>query len=122
MTEDEYEKLREQYDTLEKQVEYVLRVHPSSRNLDELLWWLVFKIFYGDLSKEFGDCAKKGFIPMDLLKKVPRFETVSRIRRKFNERGLYLPTDESVLKRRGRFKEHWRRLMIEKKIEEDVEW
>jgi len=52
---------------------------------------------------------------MDILKKVPHFETVSRIRRKFNEEGLYLPKNKEVLKRRRRFEEHWRRLMVEEK-------
>jgi len=109
----EYEELKERYTTLKDQVEYVLQKYPSSRELDELLWWLVFKIFYPELAREFGECAKKGFIPMKILTKVPRFETVSRIRRKFNEQGKYLPKNKEVLKRRKRYEGHWRRLMSE---------
>jgi len=115
---EEFEKLRERYSKLKDQVEYVLQRYPSSRELDELLWWLVFRLFYPDLAKEFGECAKRGYIPIDVLKKVPRFETISRIRRKFNEQGLYLPKNKEVLKRRRRFEEHWRRLMVEEKDDE----
>jgi len=111
----EYKELRERYTTLKDQVEYVLRRYPSSRELDELLWWLVLKVFYPDIAKEFGECAKKGFIPINLLSRVPRFETVSRIRRKFNENGLYLPKNEDVLRRRKRYENHWRRLMAEER-------
>jgi len=117
MTE-EFEELRERYQNLKEQVEYVLQRYPSSRELDELLWWLVLRLFHPELAKEFGECAKRGYIPISVLKKVPRFETVSRIRRKFNEEGLYLPKNKEVLKRRRRFEEHWRRLMVEEKGDE----
>lgn len=116
--EDEYEELRARYTTLKEQVEHILKTYPSSRELDELLWWLVLKIFYPDLAKLFGEGAQKGFIPTEVLKKVPRFETVSRIRRKFNEQGMYLPKDKDVRARRRRYEEHWRRLMVEEKRNE----
>ena len=109
----EFETLRQTYKTLKSQVEYVLQRYPSSRNLDELLWWLVFVKFYPDLAREFGECARKGYIPQELLKKVPKFGTISRIRRKFNEQGLYLPDDPTILGRRKRFERHWKKLMVE---------
>ena len=44
MSEEEFEELRERYNKLKDQVEYVLQRYPSSRELDELLWWIVFKL------------------------------------------------------------------------------
>ena len=115
MEDAEYEDLKEKYKTLKEQTEYILKNYPSSRELDELLWWLVLKTFYPDLAKLFGEGANKGYIPKEVLEKVPRFETVSRIRRKFNEQGMYLPKDKEVRARRRRYEEHWRRLMGEEK-------
>ena len=110
---EEFEEFKDKQLTIKEQVEYVLKKYPSSRELDELLWWLVLKIFYPDICKAFGEGAKKGYIPREVLEKVPRFETVSRWRRKFNEQGLYLPKNKEVLRRRRRGEEMWRRTMVE---------
>jgi len=90
----------DQLDTIKERVEYVLRNYPSSRNSDELLWWLVIKIFYKDVLEEFKKWVRKDYIPISVLNKLPKFETISRIRRKFNEQGLYLPTVPEVLEKR----------------------
>jgi len=110
---EEFEEFRERYENLKDKVEYVLRTYPTSRNSDELLWWLVLKIFYPDVYEEFRKGVKRGYIPYDVLKKIPKFETISRIRRKFNEKCMYLPTDEEVLNRRKRGEKKWRMLMAE---------
>jgi len=111
ITEEEVEEFLDKYRTVKEQVEYVLANYPSSRNCDELLWWLVLKIFHKDVYDAFRKAAHKGYIPMDVLKKVPKFESITRARRQFNERGLYLPTDPEVLERRRRGEKVWRKAM-----------
>jgi len=59
MEDAEYEDLKEKYKTLKEQTEYILKNYPSSRELDELLWWLVLKTFYPDLAKLFGEGASE---------------------------------------------------------------
>jgi len=110
---DDYEAFRQKYKTMKSQVEYVLKNYPSTRESDELLWWMVFKTFYGDLAKELGKYMSRGYVPKELLDKIPKFETVTRIRRKLNEQGLYLPRNPEVLERRRKAEKHWRRLMVE---------
>jgi len=75
-------------------VAWVLEKKPHTREDDTLLVISVWKRFYRE---EFHDLVFREFSRPDL----PSFESIRRARQKFNEEGLYLPSEE-VMKRRGR--------------------
>ena len=67
----------------------VLRKDPRARDDDK---WLILKV----MSK-----LTKIYIPFEDLDKIPAFETITRVRRKIqNDEKKYLPTSESVRKKR----------------------
>jgi len=83
------------HDTLKEKVEKILEMYPESRNDDRYLWLLLIREFY--------PCGSKyiSFIPYDVLKKLPTFESVTRLRREIqNDEGRF-PPNEAVRKRRG---------------------
>ncbi len=82
---------------VQERVEHVLRVDERSRNDDKWLIYLVLRSYTNI------------FIPYDDFRKLPSFESISRVRRKFqNNAGLYLPTDPKVQKKRNLFSEEIR--------------
>lgn len=67
----------------------VLKEDTRARNDDN---WLIYKV----ISR-----LTKIFISFEDFNKLPKFETIRRIRQKIqNEEGLYIPTDDKVIKRR----------------------
>ena len=71
-------------------VEEILKEDERSRNDDT---WLIYKV-----------CRKitNIFIPYEDFKKLPAFETITRVRRKFqNKDNKYLPTSKDVRFKRG---------------------
>ena len=86
---------------VKQQVQEVLEVSTESRNSDKVLWWLIAQEFYG-----VGD-----YLTFETFRECPPFESVSRCRRKLNEGGLFLPTDEKIAKQRGLNMEQWKRAM-----------
>lgn len=62
-----------------KIVEKILEKEPRAREDDKYLCYLV----YQKIAKKEGEVV---WIPFNLFKKFPAFETISRIRRKLNEK------------------------------------
>ena len=107
-TQKEVKKFKKKYREWESKVIYILEKFPFTRNSDELLYLMLIKIYYPDILKKLGVAALHKWIPEKLAEELPKFETISRIRRKLNEQGLYLPTDPEVLRRRRRADVVWR--------------
>ena len=97
--------------TTKSKVEWCLKNRPNTREDDTLLALSVWKNFYRSdfenllifslksLEIDFPHIFKTAGGDMN---KLPSFESCRRLRQKFNEQGLYLPEDETVLKRRGK--------------------
>ena len=97
----------ERLKTVKDRVEYILENYPESRNDDFYLWLLYIRLFERQLSNYIK------FIPYKLLKNAVKFETISRVRRKIQEEGRYLPTDPKVLEKRRRLAKIYQRVMYE---------
>lgn len=107
MVEDYYEEFEERMDTIKKMVGQILREHPMTRNDDRLLW-LMSELKFGN-GITCNHCGKKiTWIESSDWKKWFSSETISRCRRKFNERGAFLPTDPKVAEARGLNEELYR--------------
>lgn len=78
---------------LQKQVEYVLEAYPETRNSDKVLFMRIVTSFYDQFVGEF-----ESILLTDLFK-LPNYDTISRIRRKFQEAGKYQATGEVKEKR-----------------------
>lgn len=80
-----------------ERVAYILERHPVTRDCDKTLW-LAYMVFYhglkGTLEKSFDPYSD--FRALLLDKKVPSFESLARIRRKFQEAGQYVGTKRDV--------------------------
>ena len=77
---------------LEPIVEIALKEFPETRDSDKALFWRMFWIIYAEDSDS-DIMTKEQFMDM------PSFDSLSRIRRRFNEKGMYLPTAEVSSKR-----------------------
>ncbi|GIW70344.1 MAG: hypothetical protein KatS3mg101_1091 [Patescibacteria group bacterium] len=78
----------EQIKTLKKQVEFILKNYPHTRNDDRELVKIV--------------CERFGHDP------IAKATSIERCRRWLNQRGEYLPTDERVARQRKMNIEEWR--------------
>lgn len=91
--------LDREIETTKVLVREALKEDERCRNEDLYLIWKVF------------NKITKVYIPFQSFRDLPSAETITRIRRSFNERGLFLPTDPKVLERRQRrereFREHY---------------
>ncbi len=87
--------LEEEYKTIKEQVRWLLEHHPRTRENDfylALLWL-----------KYFGGVPELPYIDWEKIKAISgKIETVSRARRKWQEYGLYLPSDPAIKARRER--------------------
>jgi len=101
------EKILENLRTAKERVEYILEHFPETRNNDLYLWIIYVRLFCPELSKYIK------FIPFDIFKKAPSYETIVRVRRKLNENGKYLPTDPKVAKRRRKLANIYRTVIHE---------
>lgn len=71
----------------------LLKNEPRCRSDDKELCYRV----YEEIAKKHG---KKIFIPFDLFKEFPSFETISRIRRKLQHKDkLFLPSNQTIQRR-----------------------
>ena len=83
-----------EFETTTKLVESLLRSEDKCRNSDK---WLSYRV-YEEVARQ---NKKSIFIPFELFNLFPSFETIFRVRRKFqNGKGMYLPTDRTVLEKR----------------------
>jgi len=100
----EIEKVRREIKTIQGQVAYILSNYPKAREDDQYLYIVLLRIFYPHIA------AYLKYIPINILMQMPPFETVTRCRRKLWEKGLYLPSD-SVLRRRRKREKAFRKIM-----------
>jgi len=103
----EEEALLERLKTTKSRVIYVLENYPEARNDDRYLWLIYVRIFCPEFSKYIK------YIPYNILKRAPSFETLRRCRQKIQEQGMYLPTDPKVLAKRRRLEKAYRRVIHE---------
>lgn len=87
--------------TLKGKVEYILANQPKTRNSDETLYIRLLLQFYRD---ELRSTDNGWALPLQNLWKVPKYDAVTRCRRKFQEGAgkekYYPPTKSTVLKKR----------------------
>ena len=94
---------KERTELIEKAVSDILERYPNARNSDLYLTILVLR-YCTRLGKYIG------MIPYELIREYDGIlEAIRRTRQRLNERGLYLPTDPSVLERRRRKAQKMRR-------------
>lgn len=82
-------------------VEKLLKEYPECRSSDKRLW-ITYLVMYHNLREDMRnkpELAFESFVLTMMDKNTPSFESVSRSRRKIQERGDYLPP-ESVKKAR----------------------
>ena len=82
---------------LVKMVEEVLKVSDKARNDDVYGTIMMWINFYK--SKILETPQGKAILLEDIMK-LPNMEGFKRVRAKFNEKHLYLPTDPTVIKKR----------------------
>jgi len=78
---------------IKDRVEYLLYHYPDTRDSDKLLWIAYMVIFY-DMKSCF-DGSESGYAAFKKLimsNKTPTFESLTRVRRKFQEAGMYIGT------------------------------
>ena len=92
---------------LQDKVEYCLKNFPETRNSDPMLTFKVIYEFHNSHIKQFEN---NWWTTTEIQKEI-REDHVKRLRAKFNERGMYLPTDEKVLKQRKLLQKIWHQEM-----------
>lgn len=80
--------------TLEKRIELFLKEYPELRDNDMLLASMFYMSFYGT-----SDLFKLACLD------APTYESISRCRRKIQERGEYLPSKKASAFRKAHYKE-----------------
>ena len=87
--------VKDELKTTKALVEQFLRIDEQCRNSDE---WLIYNCLQ-HIAKLNG---QKIFIPFQLFQQFPARETITRVRRHFqNTKGLYLPTNPEIIRKRG---------------------
>ena len=88
--------------TLKDKVKYLLDTYEETRNSDMYLYTMYLHDFHRD------ECIVvngKQHVTLDTILRAPNFESIIRIRQKFQESGFYKPTKEEVkLKRKEKEK------------------
>lgn len=96
--------------TLKNQVYWCLENYPSSRNSDIDLMIAVWQKFYPQYIKV-GTLGQQGIWLQD-LHFLPREDNIKRVRAFWqNTKGVLLPTDPEVAKKRNILEEKWRESM-----------
>lgn len=92
---------------LRKKIVDILETVPATRNCDVLLTTKIWEKYHqGRLLKREAD--GKIYVALDDLKYIPREDNIKRIRAKIqNEENLFLPTFESVAKKRKLNMQEW---------------
>jgi hypothetical protein len=94
---------------LKKMVELVLRDYPETRNDDIVL---TKQIWISWFSHYITDIGGERFVKLQYLSELPREDNIKRIRASLqNEHHIYLPTIESVARKRKLNIDEWRGAM-----------
>lgn len=80
---------------IKTKVEVVLSKYKDTRDNDKLLWLALMATHY-DLRGVLGEEAYDNFKTWLLNNNIPTFESVTRVRRKFQEQGKYLGTNQHI--------------------------
>lgn len=89
---------------LKWQVEYILKEKEFTRNSDKSLTIEVWMKFYSEYINNYTIRLADIYI-------LPSSDAISRIRRHFQEKLLYIPTSLDVALKRGMRKEEWERIL-----------
>lgn len=81
-------KMSEAIETCKSKVENVLLKYPDTRDSDKLLW-IAYLVKYHGLRNILDDYAYAAFKAMVMDENTPTVESITRIRRKFQEQGKY---------------------------------
>ena len=95
--------------SLKEQVEEILRIYPATRNSDVKLMLNLWLKYYPAAMLKIGD---ERVVKLKDLYELPREDNIKRIRAKFNEQGLYMPTNPEVIRQRKQKEVQWRQDMI----------
>jgi len=99
------EAFREELKHARDQTEHILKLHPSARNSDTILY-LYWLRYFGKL-----DVIIPYIPPQDVHRIETAISTIPRVRRKFQEKGLYPCTDPEVEARRNGREKSFRKHM-----------
>jgi hypothetical protein len=75
--------------SIKKRVSYLLKNYPETRDSDKLLYLKYLNMFC-HMDRNINDLGYNGYERIFLAKSTPSFESISRVRRKFQEAGLYI--------------------------------
>lgn len=87
-----------------EKVEKLLKDYPECRSSDKRLW-ITYLVVYHNLRMDMRnkpDLAFETFVLTMMDKATPSFESISRSRRKFQEKGMYLPSEQIAKARKQR--------------------
>lgn len=98
----------EQIKNLKDKVKYCLEKYPKTRESDVRLTNCVWFTFY---KKDLIEIKGKLYVGLLALYDLPREDNIKRIRAKFNSKGLYLPEDPEVRRKRQIGEEEWRKFL-----------
>jgi hypothetical protein len=101
------ESIRKEFGILKKQVEWILEKFPDSRNCDFYLIWLWLKYFSG-----INAFSSIWLEYKDISKVAGKLESLTRARRKIQEKGRFLPTDPKIIEKRRKKQEAMRKIMV----------
>lgn len=95
-----------------KLVEIVLRQNPKTRDDDYLLWFVVLETAYKHTYPSLFDYSIEEFLTTLKDTKFPRYETVSRVRRKLQAEYPELRSTEKTKKARAGLEAKYREYAI----------
>jgi hypothetical protein len=93
------------YKDLKSKVQYCLEKYVEARNSDVKLCNYLLLEFYKEYLNYEGISP---YIYLKDLYNVPKFENICRLRRKFNEKKMFLATDPFIIKERRKRERDWR--------------
>lgn len=93
---------------LQDKVQAILHTYPETRNSDTELTIQYWKQYYPQRIQD-------GKIKLESLFDLPQQDALGRVRRKIQEKDLYLPTDPQVAKRRWIYREEVKMWAIDSK-------
>ena len=91
---------------LHKPILKILEEYEKARNSDTFLTLMLWSLYFPQSFMRIEDC--KWVRARDIMEVLPREDAVGRIRRKIQEEGKFLPTDEAVAKARKLNMDEWR--------------
>lgn len=102
---------------VKKEVEWCLKERPATRESDKMLWISVcYNFYYLGIRFPINDLR----VFTDLIMSYPSEDAIKRYRAQFNNKGLYLPQDEKVLKARKLLEKEWKEEKLDYPTAEQV--